>query len=823
MPNFNKQISSLIGGVSQQPDSIRFDNQSKEQINFFSSIARGIVKRFPTDYVRSFDISSLSDGAYIEFVEFPNGKRFVVFIDYETVITYDLDTFDFDEHMLPTDPVGLKTPYYRFDQSKYTAKDVFRTIVVGDNLLILNNTINVGDYQTKVDENLDSLYQSLVYCRQGNFGKTYKVIVNTGTGQTATGTYQVPDGSSASHSINADTSYIMDQLETSLNADLVAKSLDTKITVEVRQNIMLVTNVDKDDGFNVTTIDGFDDRAMYAINNKINLFSDLPRKAPAGFRCEVTGSEEGNFAGNTYWVVSKQDGEENSLMFPNVEWTESSEPGSGATLDAYNLPQRIGYFETNLQNIFGLYTTDYEWKTVGTDENASPSFRNREISGMFYWKNRLGFFTNTDVIMSESGNLFNFFPTSIAVNLTGDPIDISLNLKDSSNLKYAVPWQEQLMLFSDRSQAVLRADGALTTQTLSTTEATSFLINDKVTPIMSGSSVFFPVNNNRFTEVREYFLINLANQKDASNITAHIPTYIPKDINIFKSSNDARSIMMTSKEDKSTMYVYNYLWNGETKVMSSWNKYKFAEDYNILSMGSYEDDLYIILQNKDDASETRMVKTKMTDTVVDFNGKFTIHLDYRVLSEDLPKLDNGDGTFTYTLPYNVVSTDDYIAVNFSDTDRYGGILDLEFIAPNQVKVKNSNDDNLIFGYKYESKYTIGTVSLKNGEGQGSISITAGRTNLLKMIVNFADTVEFTMRATTRGKISREASYHGRRKGSINSVFGKIEPVTDKFKFPINQKNDTVVVDIIVDSHLPASFQFIDTVLRFWSTVGRRAS
>ena len=50
-----KNIKNLTGGVSQQPDSERFDNQCSEQKNFLADPIKGLTKRAGTNYVQYID------------------------------------------------------------------------------------------------------------------------------------------------------------------------------------------------------------------------------------------------------------------------------------------------------------------------------------------------------------------------------------------------------------------------------------------------------------------------------------------------------------------------------------------------------------------------------------------------------------------------------------------------------------------------------------------------------------------------------------------------------------------------------------------------
>ena len=51
MPLITTTTPNLVGGVSQQSDALRFDNQCTEQINANPSVTKGLEKRSPTEFV----------------------------------------------------------------------------------------------------------------------------------------------------------------------------------------------------------------------------------------------------------------------------------------------------------------------------------------------------------------------------------------------------------------------------------------------------------------------------------------------------------------------------------------------------------------------------------------------------------------------------------------------------------------------------------------------------------------------------------------------------------------------------------------------------
>ena len=74
MPLITTSVPNLIGGVSQQPDTVRFPNQCDEMINAVPSITDGLSKRPPTEHLKTLQ-SWDSGGAYTDINPAPNSYK----------------------------------------------------------------------------------------------------------------------------------------------------------------------------------------------------------------------------------------------------------------------------------------------------------------------------------------------------------------------------------------------------------------------------------------------------------------------------------------------------------------------------------------------------------------------------------------------------------------------------------------------------------------------------------------------------------------------------------------------------------------------------
>ena len=141
--------------------------------------------------------------------------------------------------------------------------------------------------------------------------------------------------------------------------------------------------------------------------------------------------------------------------------------------------------------------------------------------------------------MSESGFggvndsnqvVFNFGRTSVSTLLDSDPIDVSVTSSRVTNLKSAKGFQENLVLFSENRQFVIKGGDLLTPKTVSITPITNFNFEDQVDPLPLGSYIYFPFTRGNFTGLREFTVNSTTDTYDSVEVTEHVPAYIPKNV-----------------------------------------------------------------------------------------------------------------------------------------------------------------------------------------------------------------------------------------------------------------------------------------------------
>ena len=280
--------------------------------------------------------------------------------------------------------------------------------------------------------------------------------------------------------------------------------------------------------FTVECTDGKGDTFMVPINgsDEVPSFGKLPgSKVPNDFIAKISGDK--NSGQDDYYV--KWTGSAYKETF-RPKYVLDADKDSRKKLDNTTLPvQLFKAFDNSAdQNIyFVLQAIDYGERNVGDDTtNPFPSFANYDetdnpdglftINDIFFHRNRLGFISDENVILSETADYFNYFATTVLSILDTAPVDVAVSNNQVAILKSAIPFQESLVLFSDLQQFKLTSDEFLTPTSANVDVATNFEVSTDTKPVAAGKTIFFPFQRGAFSGIREYF-IDIASQTNDAN------------------------------------------------------------------------------------------------------------------------------------------------------------------------------------------------------------------------------------------------------------------------------------------------------------------
>lgn len=800
MALISSSIPNFVNGVSQQPFTLRLNSQGEVQENGLSTVSQGLKKRPPTQHLKKIQDTPL-ENCFIHTINRDTTERYVA-----VVFDGDLKVYDVAGVEKTVNFPNGKTYLNSVDPKKS-----FSAVTVADYTFLVNKGVNV----TKSTATTPTRpYEALINVKAGNYGKTYKVLVNG----TVRGFFTTPDGSVASHSPQISTDYICERLfkgVTTTGTDPVTgeaisttgPGLDDLIAegfTVYRQGSCIY--ISKSTDFTIATEDGFNSAAMVGVKGKLQKFADLPANPGVdGVVVEITGTGAGETATAPFDSYYVRFNTVNGTAGVGV-WQECPAPGILSSFNAATMPHVL---VREADGTFTFKQATYKSRLVGDDDsNPFSSFVDHAISDIFFYRNRLGFLADEAVVFSEAGNYFNFMRTTVTQLLDSDPIDVNASHTKVSLLKHAVPFNKQLLLFSEQTQFVVDQNDLLTPKTVGLKVATEFPCNTVAKPIGIGKNVYFAVDKGAYSAVREYFadVNNIGN--DSMDVTGHVPKYLPSNIFKITSATNEDILVALSSDDPSALYVYKYFWANNDKLQSSWSKWTFGSDTTILNVDFIGSEMYLVV-NRADGAYFEKVGVSVGDIGPD--EPYTVHLDRKVqLDADDLTYSSGYTTINLTSLGYTPSTGEYVVVvKDHPTLKAGEIYDVIWDGSTAKVQGNITGATIAFGRKYLFKYELSTVTVRTAQqGGGQKSDTEGRLQLRKITFNYADAGYFKATVTPIGRDTYTYVFSGKVLGEA-AVVGRYSISSGRFQIPIISRNIGTSIVLENDSPLPSSFLSAD--------------
>lgn len=836
MALINTSLANLIQGVSQQPDTLRFDGQCEEQINALSSVADGLKKRPNSRFIKQIATTALADGAFVHFINRDKTEKYVLIINNNTLKVYNILTGVEITAVAQTFTSGD----YLHIANSTKPTDIFKALTVNDNTFILNTSkkvnrktdaANKSNAFSHADNN-----KAIVFVKQGHYQTDYTVEIDftiSGVAKTAKATYISGKPEDTGISLNARAGRIASVLRDKLNAALIehgspangftvgAVSTTTHsetgevVQVEGTQTFGTGESAGANYGYPAFTVKRASDTQEFKIRvsdsksgtalgvayKEVDSISDLPKSAPNNFKIKVRGSVEDNE--DDYYV--KFETNDGNTDFSDGGYVEDVGFDEFTTLDNTTLPYKL---VNTAPNTFSFEASTWTTKQVGdNDTNPFSSFfsldasnnPDRSISNIFFYKNRLGFLSEGSVILSEAGEYFNFFRTTVRTLLDSDPIDVNVASTKVTNLKSAVGFQENLILFGEKGQFVLKGGDLLTPKTVSITPITNYETDTSTPPLELGSYIYFPFTRGSFSGIREYTINANTDTFDSVEITSHVPQYIPSDIMDIAGSTSENCICVVSNTDKKSMYIYKYYWEGNQKILASWSKFTFA--FTIAGFEFVNSDLYIVAVKN---AKTVLMKMPMEEKLLDTGASFNTYLDMRVEG-----VVNSSGVVVIdsvaNLPYTPESTDTVQVYTRESGSTKAGAFIPSTVNGAVVTVDASYNTTPVWvGIKYTMSYTFSEQLFKQRADQKRSPSGYARHLLKGGTLFFDDTASFKVEVTPKARDTYTNTFSSNIVGS--TTIGTLPIESGFFSFPIMSSVKDTTIKIVNDSALPGNFQ-----------------
>ena len=548
--------------------------------------------------------------------------------------------------------------------------------------------------------------------------------------------------------------------------------------------------------FSIEASGGGQEDAITVFQDKIINASRLPAQSKNGYTVAVINSTD--LTVDDMYVKFETS---NNASFGPGTWVETTGPSIQFELDSSTLPHQL---VRQSDGSFKYEPVVYNDRTVGDNTtNPIPSFVGKKISNLFFYRNRLGFLAGDSVVLSKSGDFFNFFATSAIQATADDPIDISASSTRPAVLKYARSTSAGLVLFGERDQFLLSTDGdVLSPTTAKVNTLSSFECDAELEAESLGTTIAFIAKTPLFTRVYELGDIDTERSPTMAENTAIVPEFIPATVDSFTTSSTQSMISLGTK-GQNKVFQYRFLTQKDKRV-ASW--YTWTLTGNLLDQFFDQSTYYAVVTSDNQVFLKSYDLTQANESgflTLPTGEKTDVCLDHWVVNP-ASSYNSSTKKTTVTLPFTHLAGKTLAAIDIKD-----GIVYYPTVSGSTFQIDGDiRGDDIVTGYLYTMDIQLPKF-FRTETSDGFVS--ADFTNDLiihriKVSTGLSGPVKYRIDIDGIDAYDKTIDVAQPYTYNLNNVNLSAEAIHD---VPLYQRNENIQVNILGDTPFPVSLLAIN--------------
>ena len=533
-------------------------------------------------------------------------------------------------------------------------------------------------------------------------------------------------------------------------------------------------------------------------NMETNSVNDLPRSCRNGFIVKVLNS--GESALDDFYLKFVGDGGDGA-----GRWEETVGFGIETNFDPGTLPKRIQRKVDSNGNIY-FHVSDPPWaaREVGdNDTNPIPSIDGNTISQTFLHRNRLGFLSEDNVVLSQAGEIYNFFQNSALVVAANDPVDIQASSTQPTKFIDCIETNTGLVIFAETQQFMLHTDSdTLTPETGKLSNISTYRYSPESKPISLGTTIGFIDSAGLYGRFFEMFDIRREGEPQVIEQSKIVQTLLPHDTDIVINSRENNTIFFI-KSGTGTVHGYRYYNSGSKRVQSAWFtwefpfaiSYAFVLDDKVVFITANAKLLELNLQQRD---ATREITGK------DFYGEDKKYLVYLDSSELVTAGSYNSTTRETSVTWSAVggvSQPTVAAVNRTDGSVY---IAKSTSGSTHYFTGDISGESLIIGFLYEMSVVLPKLYVKTKAGDRTTADVNASLTIQRANMRFGTVGKIEVKLQRRGKDDFSVKYDS----SLADWYqeDKAPFISERtIQVPVYERNHNVNLTVKSNHPGPASF------------------
>lgn len=821
---YSQEIGDMVQGVSQQKASQRRDSQAQAQFDCSNSPEDGVVPRPHWEFIFKAASKDFTNGFFYEQARGLNEHYLSVFSG------HDVTTYDLLDGTLCT-VTKSETTYLAADggapRDNFDAQSVDDYNFVFTKQVVPAMTSDIQPVRPK---------EALIWFRAGGYQTTYTLAITyngkvyiwkyltvdnadtdnaefVATGYIAATFYRSLTNHAAPQTTSGDTaSSTVVGVQAQWDGDYVGRgagwgTVTAPITatslgfsVQINGNILRIWRTDGVD-FSVDTSDGAGDQFIKGLKDPVASFTDLPKNGFEGMLFRIAGVNKNS---NDDYFVQYQ-----GKVSGGGVWAEVAAQGAHTTLDPATMPHALintGY------RTFTWGPVNWSTRIAGDELSAEdPYFVGKQIQDLFFFQNRLGVLTEGASDYSKSSNEFTFYPDTTQASLDTGRIGIRLTAsgnarnQGASLLRKAVQSNESLFLWAQRAQFRIHSGvDSFKPSTIQSAESTSYEFSETVDPLSMGQQLYFPSETAKWASLRSIAFSQGIPAGD-TDLTAHIPKYIPAPIRDLSGFDTGRKIFVRSDATANYLYCYEYLQSGNDLVQSAWNTWRLPAG-TILWSSVFRSGLFVALQRSDGVVFLRAELD--AGAIIDPGGEYTTRLDMRVSEANTTVTYNATTKLsTITLPYQLQEGLGGRPAVVVRTDKVGGytrgrMFNVTAASTNTLTVQGDlRGYEFYAGLQYRAERKESPFYIRTQAGP----VPTDRLQVRNFRVSYADTSYTRVEVTRVGSPDVVSTFNGRVLGTDSGTTGTPSLSDGDLKVEVAAENTACSITLINDTPFPSAW------------------
>ena len=639
-------LGGVSGGVSMQPDILRFPGQCTEQDNMVVDIVDGLRRRGAVEIIALLDAAMTSGDAYVHWFAIED-EDFVAIMTATGCTVYDINGVSY-----PVTSNG--SAYSTYIAAGFNSKTI-SSVQVGEYNMFANAGVNTDMLATVGDSGDEYV---TFHIKDGmSWGVHYEIDWDT----TNRGDYVAPAGDIVDATTIAGVSSTFAM--TDLQADIETLAVTDGWTVYRDGNTMMLyrpaANVKPASAAAFWKMtDSIGGSITSCTINEIQSMDELPPKTYPGHWVNVRGKDS-NSVDDFYMKYETVNG------LPNTEgvWKECSNPHERYLFDPVTMPHALVRLADD-----SFYFTPLDGSTIGGSEidtwagreagdsssNPESSFVGKGIQDMSIVQQRLVFISDDHVNLSCSAKEFNFWDQSALTGTDTDTIELTTPGNRAAHLFACVEQEQNLVVLGSKTQFALPLTSAITKGNTALVPTTAYDVDTGCKPVVSAGGMFFAFTDGEMSGVREYHTGDVDKVHIAEEITAHVRGYIPPYIKSMHADRQ-EGIILAIHDDSHDLYRYQFLNQQGSRVISAWSKITLPL-IKPISMYSKDGHFFFIAQGDNGLGLYKLLK------------RSPVCLDYQTSGTVLA---NGTVSLTSWIFKDMVQVEDMVCIATSGT--YAGM------------------------------------------------------------------------------------------------------------------------------------------------------